>query len=147
MALRFRIQVNAKPEDVFAYVADLGRHGEWANPKAGLKVEPVSGGETMVGSKFRSSQKFFNSNTGAEITVTELRAPSTLAFEAVQKGKKRDTSYTNTFTFTPAGGGTLVERSLNAKPASPIALIAYPAIRADAMTALRRLKAHFEGSA
>jgi len=143
MPLRFKIQVAAPPEKVFAVVSDLAKHGEWANPKAGLEVKPVSGGPTAVGSTFKSSQRFAGKHTGADIKVTEYTPSSRLAFDAVQAGKK-PVNFTNTFTFTPKDGGTLVERSIDAKPANPIAIVVYPAIRADAMKALRNLKSKVE---
>jgi carbon monoxide dehydrogenase subunit G len=145
MPLRFKIQVAAPPEKVFDIVSDIANHGSWANPKAGLDVKAVSGGPTQVGSTFKSSQRFAGKQTGADLTVTQYSAPSKLTFDALQAGKKPVT-FTNTFTLTPKEGGTLVERSIDAKPANPIAIVVYPAIRADAMKALRNLKARAEGS-
>jgi uncharacterized protein YndB with AHSA1/START domain len=145
MPLRFKIQVGATPQKVFDIVSDIARHGDWANPSAGLEVKPVSGGPVQVGSTFKSSQKFAGKHTGADITVTKLAAPSALAFDAVQAGKK-PVRFTNTFTLTPTADGTLVERSIDAKPANPLAIVFYPAIRADAMKSLRQLKAKAEGS-
>lgn len=144
MPLRFKIQVAAPPQRVYDVVSDIANHGSWANPAAGLEVKPVSGGPTQVGSTFRSSQKFAGKHTGADITVTKLSPPSALAFDAVQAGKKPVT-FTSTFTFTPKDGGTLVERSIDAKPANPVGILFYPAIRMDAMKALRNLKATAEG--
>jgi uncharacterized protein YndB with AHSA1/START domain len=145
MPLRFKIKVGAPPQKVFDVVSDLANHGEWANPSGGLEVKTVSGGTTQVGSTFKSTQKFAGKHTGADIKVTQCSAPSTLAFDAVQAGKKPVT-FTNTFTLTPADGGTLVERAIDAKPANPLAIVFYPAIRADAMKALRRLKSKVEGA-
>ena len=28
---KYSVVINAKPEDVFAYVSDLSKHGEWAD--------------------------------------------------------------------------------------------------------------------
>ena len=144
MPLRFKIQVAAPPQKVYDVVSDIANHGSWANPSAGLEVEPVSGGPTQVGSTFKSSQKFAGKHTGADLTVTKLNAPSVLQFDAVQAGKKPVT-FTNTFTLTQNAKGTLVERSLDAKPANPLAIVFYPAIRMDAMKALKNLKARVEG--
>ena len=148
MTLKFKIQVDAPPERVFDTVADVSRHGEWANPKAGLQVEQVSGGATAEGSKFRSTQKFLGKDTGADITVTRFQPSSVLAFEAVHPGKKGPERYTSTFTFTPAGGGTLVEREIDRDPPMGVmGVIAKPAIKADAMKSLKRLKSTVEGGA
>ena len=145
MALEFKIDVNAKPDEVFAYVADVAHHGDWANPKAGLQVEAVSGGATAVGSKFRSSQTFLKKHTGADITVTRYEPPQVLAFDAVHPGKKGPERYTSTFTFTPENGGTRVERRIDRDPPMGImGVIAKPAIKADAMKALKHLKSNLE---
>ena len=32
MLLEFKIDVNASPDEVFAYVADVAKHADWANP-------------------------------------------------------------------------------------------------------------------
>ena len=145
MALEFAIDVNATPDQVFAYVADVAHHGDWANPKAGLQVEALSDGETGIGSKFRSQQKFLGKDTGAEITVTRFEPPRVLAFDAVHAGKKGPERYTSTFTFTPADGGTRVERRIDRNPPMGVmGVIAKPAIKADAMKALKHLKANLE---
>jgi uncharacterized protein YndB with AHSA1/START domain len=146
MAIRAKIQVAAEPQKVFDVVSDIANHGSWANQKAGLEVKPVSGGPTAVGSTFKSSQKFAGKHAGADITVTRLSAPNTLAFEAHQAGKK-PTTYTSTFTLTPSQGGTLVERTIEANPSGLAIAIAKPAIRADMMKALKNLKAKVEGRA
>ena len=39
---KYRIDINAKPEDVFAYISDLAKHTEW---NEGLTIEKVSEGE------------------------------------------------------------------------------------------------------
>jgi uncharacterized protein YndB with AHSA1/START domain len=144
MAIKAKIEVAAIPQAVFDALTDFPSHGTWANQKAGLEVKPVSGGPTAVGSTFKSSQKFAGKHTGADIKVTKLSAPTTLAFEAHHPGKKPVT-YTSTFTLTPSGGGTLVERTLDVNPSGLMITIAAPAIRADMMKALRNLKAKVEG--
>jgi uncharacterized protein YndB with AHSA1/START domain len=145
MALEFKIDVNATPAEVFEYVADIAQHGDWANPKAGLHVEPVSGGPTGVGARFKSSQRFLGKDTGADITVTRYEPPRMLAFDAIHPGKKGPERYTSTFTFTPENGGTRVERRIDRDPPMGImGVIAKPAVKADAMKALRNLKAGVE---
>lgn len=41
--------INASPEEVFAYLSDLTRHGEWGN-QSGFTVVGVSDGPVVVGS-------------------------------------------------------------------------------------------------
>jgi uncharacterized protein YndB with AHSA1/START domain len=144
MAIRAKIQVDAPPERVFDVLADITGHGTWANQKAGLQVTPISDGPLAVGSMFRSEQKFAGKHAAADIKVTKLTAPTTLAFEAYQGGKKPVT-YTSTFTLTPSESGTLVERTLEPNPSGLMVTIATPAIRADMMKALKNLKTRVEG--
>lgn len=146
MAVKAKIQVNAPPQRVFEVLADIPNHGSWANQKAGLQVKPVSGGPLAVGSTFHSEQTFAGKHAAADLTVTKLSAPTTLAFEAHQGGKK-PVVYTSTFTLTPTGDGTLVERTVDANPSGLIVAIAKPAIKADMMKALKNLKAKVERGA
>ena len=44
----YQIGINARPEDVFAYVSDLTTHGEWSE---NLTVDALSEGEADVGSE------------------------------------------------------------------------------------------------
>ena len=144
MAIKAKIQVAAPPQKVFDVLSDFPGHGTWANQKAGLEVTPVSSGPTAVGSTFKSSQKFAGKHAAADIKVIQLNAPSSLAFEALQEGKKPVT-YRSTFTLTPSDGGTLVERTLEPNPSGLMVTIASPAIKADMMKALKNLKAKVEG--
>jgi uncharacterized protein YndB with AHSA1/START domain len=142
----FKIQVNRSPEDVFAYVADVTRHAEWANPKAGLKLEAVSGTGPAKGAQYRSTQTFLGKPAGADITITEYEPSSRFTLQAVHAGKKKTVTYTSAFRFTPRDGGTLVEKTLTSDGPALINALAYPAIRKDNMTSLGRLKATLESS-
>ena len=147
MAIKAKIQVAAPPEKVFNVLSDFANHGSWANQKAGLQVKPVSGGPLAVGSTFHSEQTFTGKHHEADIKVTKMSAPSTLAFEAHQSDGKKTVVYTSTFALTPAAGGTLVERTLELNPSGLVAVIAKPAIKADMMKALKNLKARVEAGA
>jgi uncharacterized protein YndB with AHSA1/START domain len=148
MPISFKIQVNAKPEDAYAYVSDVARHGEWGNPKSDLRCEAVSGGDVTPGAKFRSTAKFINKQVSSDLEVTACEPPKRFAFTTVQHAGKKDSVFTHEFTFTPKDGGTLVTRSVDS-PGAPamqkvLGMLAFPAIRADAMAGLRRLKANLE---
>lgn len=148
MPFTFRIQINARPEDAFGYVSDMTRHPEWANPKASLKVEAVSGGAPMVGSKYRSEGLFLKKPVSADLTITEHEAPSRFGYAVLhhQAGKK-DLQYHNTYVFRAKGNGTLVEKTTGGGPPAIIGFLVYPAIRADALKSLRNLKAKLESGA
>ena len=67
-SLSFKIDIDVSPEVVFAYIADLTRHGEW-NP--GLKVTSFSEGSTTIGSRFQSVGHIFGREIHDDLCVTE----------------------------------------------------------------------------
>jgi hypothetical protein len=148
MALRFRIKADGvSPEQAFDYVSDISRHPEWANPSAKMRMDPVSGGAPHLGAKYRSQAVFVRKPVSADLEITKFERPGTFAYSvAHHQQSKKDVRYDNTYTFTGADGGTLIEKSLSSDGNQMILMIAYPAIRADAMKSLRNLKAKLEGS-
>ncbi len=148
MAFRWKAQVNAPPEAVFDVLADMPNHGSWADPKAKLTVHEVSGGSPAAGSKFRSDQIFFGKPNTADLEIVALERPRKFAYSVSQRAEgKKDVHLTHTFTLTPAGSGTTVERVTDGDGNPLLGLIFYPAIKADGSAQLKRLKAKVEGSA
>jgi hypothetical protein len=148
MALRFRIKAEGvSPEEAFDYVSDISRHPDWANPSAKMRMEAVSGGAPHLGAKYRSQAVFVRKPVSADLEITKFERPRTFAYSVAhhQQGKK-DVHYENTYTFTRADGGTLIEKSLSSDGNQIVLMIAYPAIRGDAMKSLRNLKTSLEGS-
>jgi len=147
MGLKFRIEVDVKPDEAFVYVADLSKHGEWGNPSSALKVEKVTDGAPAAGSAFRSTQRFAGKAMTANLTIRDFEPGQRLSFAAVQGTAAKGQTFVHTFTFTPSGSGTLIERDIDRENASPLAVLGivfYPAIKADAMKGLRGLKAKLE---
>jgi uncharacterized protein YndB with AHSA1/START domain len=141
----FKIQVQAAPEAVFDYLADVSRHTEWANPKSSMKMEDVSGGAPGSGHKYRSAGVFTGKAVSADIEVTAFERPTHFAIRTSQHQEgKKDVWYENDYRLRSEGGGTLLEKRLTGGLNPVIFFIAYPAIRADAMTSLRNLKAKLE---
>lgn len=103
----FRASINAKPEDVFAYVSDLTRHGEW---NEGLKIEAVAPGSMGVGSQFRSWGN--PGNRLNEIKITDYQPPTRFSFVASQVGFK---DVRHEFAVRPQDGGTVLERIVTAQ--------------------------------
>jgi hypothetical protein len=130
--------VGADPQAAFAYVSDLTKHGEWANPKSGLQVTHVDG--SGAGARYQSHQTFLGKKAGADITVTVFEPGRQLAFEAVEQGKR----YRHTFTFAPQEGGTAITRDIDAPLPPVVSLFAKPAIRKEARVALQALKERLE---
>jgi uncharacterized protein YndB with AHSA1/START domain len=145
MAFSFKILIAAPPESVYDRVADVPGHPGWANPNASMKMETVSGEPGAVGTRYRSHALFLKKPIDADIEVTAADRPRRFEFSAVQhQAGKKDVTYIQTFTFEPRDGGTLVTKTVGGGGNPVIGFLAYPAIRADAMTQLRNLKAMLE---
>jgi len=148
MGLKFRIEIDAKPDEVFSDLSDVSRHGEWGNPASNLSVTKTSDGPIGSGSKFLSTQKFAGKAATAEITIRTFDPPNVMQIAAVQGTPPKTQTYIHTFTLTPTANGTQVERDIARENASPFAGLAmmlfYPAVKADAMKGLRGLKAKLE---
>lgn len=102
----FPVSINAKPEDVFAYVSDLMKHIEWND---GLKIEAVTSGPPGIGSQYRSwgiPGKRLN-----EIKITEFQPPTRFAFVVRQIGFD---DIRHEFILRAQGDGTLLERIVTA---------------------------------
>ncbi|MHB8511566.1 MAG: SRPBCC family protein [Actinomycetota bacterium] len=150
MGLKFKIEINAKPDEVFGYLSDVTRHGEWGNPSAQMTAKKTSEGPIGVGSTFETNQKFAGKATGSKVTIREYNPPEKLVLAADQRAGSKVHNFVHTFTLTPIANGTRVERDItreNAPPVAALGIIFYPAIKSDAMRGLRGLKAKIESGA
>lgn len=107
ISIRNSVTVNKPVEVVFDYLADVSRHGEWS-PKP-YRVEglsgPVTKGTTFTSWGWVPGDKDHRN----EVEVTEVERPSRFAFTAKEKGEE----FRSTFTLTPEGDGTRVERVMD----------------------------------
>jgi uncharacterized protein YndB with AHSA1/START domain len=102
---RWTVVINKRPEQVFAYIADMKRHGEWS-PKA-FSAEQLTEGPIGVGTRFRSVGWIPRDPKHAnEVEVTAYEAPRRFAFTAYDQGQE----FRSDFTLTPQAGGTQVVR-------------------------------------
>ena len=102
---RYSVFINAKPEDVFKYVSDLAKRGEWAdNP---LEITPVDDSDIAVGKRYTSTAEFRGGTVIGEQTITEYEPPRRFSFHVEDSTSKHD----HTLTFTPQREGTLMERT------------------------------------
>ena len=99
----YRVSIDAKPEEVYAYVADLTRHGEWSK---GLTIEAVSEGPVEVGSQYRSRGRMMGKEFQNDISVADLNPPGRFRF--IANDGKSDVS--QEFTLSPQNEGTLLVR-------------------------------------
>ena len=95
--------IEAKPEVVFASLAELGRHGEWAAND--LKIEATGEGPVTVGSEFTSFVHFMGKDINAAQKVTQLESPTVFAFSC----EDSTGSYVHHYGLEPQGDGTQVE--------------------------------------
>ena len=67
---QYSVVINAKPEDVFTYVSDLSKHGEWAdNP---LEITAVDDSEIAVGKRYKSTAEFRGRTVTGEQSITAV---------------------------------------------------------------------------
>lgn len=141
----YSVQINAKQEDVFNYISDFVRHGEW---NEGLRMEPVSDGPIAVGSQYRSIGKMMGKDVANDIRITEYEPHSRIAF--VSNDGKAD--FSQEMDFSPSNGGTLLERKMTFDASALMALlfrlVVGPLLANRSMNkSLKNLKAKVESGA
>jgi len=139
--VKFKIEIDAPPERVFSRLEDVTTHPSWSNPKANMTMEQTAGAGPGADAKYRSSGVFVGKPVSADITVTSYDPPRRFAIRSDQHQEgKKDVWYLNDYTLSPANGGTVVTKHVTSNGNPAMFFIAYPAVRADAMTSLRNLK-------
>src|SRR5437588_10899578 len=96
------IEIARSPEDVFAYVDDLSRHGEWQEAIVSSKVETE--GPTRVGTRATDVRRVPGGPRPVTYEVTEHNPPRKASFRGVS-GPVRPVG---TMTVEPAGTGSRV---------------------------------------
>ena len=117
--VRSTVQINRRPEEVWAYLTDFSRHAEWS-PKP-WKMESLTEGPVRVGSKFRSTGWVpRDANHVNDVEITAMEPARRLAFSSMEKGQV----FKNEFRLTAQDGGTRVDRTLDMpKPTGAIGLV------------------------
>jgi uncharacterized membrane protein len=87
------VEIARSPEDVFAYVDDLSRHGEWQEGIVSVKVD--TDGPTRVGTRSTEVRRIGKREQTVTYEITEHDPPRSFAFRGVD-GPIR-----------PAGKGTI----------------------------------------
>jgi uncharacterized membrane protein len=72
------IEIDRRPEEVFAYVDDLGRHGEWQDEILSTKVE--TDGPVGVGTQVQERRRLGGREMDANYEITEHDPPRRTAF-------------------------------------------------------------------
>jgi uncharacterized protein YndB with AHSA1/START domain len=102
----YTVDVKAPQVAVFDYVADVSRHGEWGSADDRMKATAERPGPTAMGSRYKADGMLNGKPNASVVTITALESPKRLAFDA----EDSNSVFHHEFTFSPAGGGTHVER-------------------------------------
>ena len=100
------IEIDRSPEDVFAYLDDLSRHGEWQAQIREIHVE--TDGPTRIGSRAREKRAVPGGVREMTYEITEHDPPRRVSFRGVD-GPVR---VVGTVTVSPADGGSRVSLEL-----------------------------------
>lgn len=133
------IEIDRTPEDVFAYVEDLSKHGEWQEQI--LSVHLDTDGPTRVGSRATDKRRLPGGIRDISYEITEHQAPNTTSFRGVN-GPVRARA---TLTVEPLDGGARSKLTLNfALEGKGLGVLLAPLARANARKEIpkshRRLK-------
>ncbi|MGZ6544711.1 MAG: SRPBCC family protein [Actinomycetota bacterium] len=137
------VVVRRKPEEVFAYPADVRRHAEWS-PKA-YRVEGVDG-PVGLGSRFTSYGWVpKDAEHRNDVEVTEFEPSTRLRFTAREKGE----DFLSTYVLTPQGDATRVDKLIDMPKPAGVSGALFPLvvggfIRPATQKGMNMLKAELE---
>src|SRR5437588_4119231 len=124
------IEIDRTPEEVFAYVDDLGRHSEWQQQIESTQVE--TDGPTRVGTRATDKRRMPGGPRDISYEITEHDPPRTSSFRGVN-GPVRPIG---TITVEPLDGGTRSKLTLELDlKGHGIGALFAPLARANARTA------------
>jgi carbon monoxide dehydrogenase subunit G len=133
--------INVPPEKVFAYVADLPRHSEWASHK--LEVMQTSSGPVAAGSTFESVSHLFGTQR-EKLTVIDNSPRKRCAFESTGSLGL----VLNAFELAAVDGGTMLTKSVEIERPSFMARLMAPMVGRTARKSLTAdlagIKKHLE---
>jgi uncharacterized membrane protein len=137
------IEINRKPEDVFAYLDDLGKHGEWQSQIVSVQVE--TDGPTRVGSRATDTRRLPGGTRDISYEITEHDPPHMSSF----RGLSGPIRPLGTVTVEPLDDGTRSTLTLEFEiKGRGLGVLVAPLARANARKEIpkshRRLKAILE---
>lgn len=80
-AITESIEISRRPEDVFAYLDDLARHGEWQSQIVSVDVQTA--GPTRVGTKVAEVRRAGGREQKVSYEITEHDPPRSFAFHGL----------------------------------------------------------------
>jgi hypothetical protein len=100
--------VKVPREKAYAYVADVGRHGEWGSAADEMTIKADQPGEPTIRKTYTSEGILLGKRNASKVTITALDPPERVEFEYEDS---RGTGG-HVFTFTSDNGGTLITRQI-----------------------------------
>ena len=133
------IEIDRAPEDVFAYLDDLSKHGEWQEQILDVRLDTE--GPTRVGSRATDTRRLPGGTREVSYEITEHEAPHTQSFRGTN-GPVRPRA---TVTVEPLDGGSRSKLTLSmALEGKGLGVLVAPLARANARKEIpkshRRLK-------
>lgn len=104
----WKVFVKAPPEKVYAYVADVSRHGEWASEADAMTISAEAPGAAAVGNTYKAEGTLLGKRNPSTVKITALNPSTTVEIEAEDQSGISG----HVFTLTPQDGGTLVTRQI-----------------------------------
>jgi uncharacterized membrane protein len=98
--IRESVEIDRPPQDVFAYIDDLSRHGEWQEQIVSVRVETE--GPTRVGTRATDTRRVPGGPREITYEITEHDPPRKASFRGVN-GPVRPVG---TMTVEPVGDGS-----------------------------------------
>jgi uncharacterized membrane protein len=80
-AITSSVEIDRSPEDVFAYLDDLARHGEWQDQIVSVKVD--GDGPTKVGTRATEVRRMGKREMTMTYEITEREPPRMFAFRGL----------------------------------------------------------------
>jgi hypothetical protein len=143
----YSVDVKAPQLKVFDYVADVSRHGEWGSADDHMKASAEKPGQPAVGARYKADGMLNGKANSSVVTITALESPKRLAFDA----EDSNSVFHHEFVFSPADGGTHVERHVTMTKGPfyfPIVLALFKStVQKNYNGAMSNLKTKIESSA
>lgn len=137
------VLVSRKPDEVFAYLADVHKHAEWS-PKA-YRVEGIDG-PVQLGSTFTSYGWVpRDADHRNDVEVTAFEPSRKIEFTGREKGE----NFLNTYVLTPQGDATRIDRTIDMPKPDGVGGVLFPLIlggfiKPATNKGLKMLKANLE---
>jgi uncharacterized membrane protein len=94
------IEIDRRPEDVFAYLDDVERHGEWQEQI--VRVERQDDGSLRIGSRVKETRRVPGGDRSMTYEVTEHDPPRQSSFRVLDGPVRAD----GTISIEPIGDGS-----------------------------------------